>query len=343
MGDLTYRQAGVDIDAGNEFVRRIKALVARTNRPGVIGSIGSFGGLFSIDPGRYREPVLVSGTDGVGTKLKVAFLADRHDTIGIDLVAMCVNDIAVLGAEPLFFLDYLATGQLMPDRDVAIIRGIVEGCRRAGCALIGGETAEMPSMYAAGEYDLAGFAVGVVERSLIVDGRAIRQGDAVIGIASSGLHSNGYSLARKILLEKSGLSVGSVLPECGRTLAEEFLEPTVIYVEVIRKLLGSCAPKGMAHITGGGLTENVPRILPAGLGVRIRRGSWPVPPIFQALSERGPVAFDEMMRDFNMGVGLAVISEASDAERMLEEIASTGQKAWIIGEVTAGLQGVAYV
>ena len=342
-GDLTYRQAGVDIDAGNAFVRRIRSLASKTDRAGVLGSIGGFGGLFSIEPGRYREPVLVSGTDGVGTKLKAAFMANRHDTIGIDLVAMCVNDIAVSGAEPLFFLDYLATGKLVPDRDVAIIRGIVEGCRQAGCALIGGETAEMPSMYADGEYDLAGFAVGIVERSSMIDGKGILEGDAVIGVASSGLHSNGYSLARKILFEKSGLGIGSILPECGRTVGEELLEPTMIYVNLIRGLMDSSPPKGMAHITGGGLTENIPRIIPKGLGVRIRKGSWNMPAVFQALASRGPVAFEEMARDFNMGVGLVVVCAAKNAGKVMRKIADSGHKASAIGEVIAGPTKVTYV
>lgn len=343
MDELTYKQAGVDIDAGNEFVRRIRPLVSQTNRPGVLGAIGGFGGLFSIDPGRYKDPVLVSGTDGVGTKLKVAFLTGRHDTIGIDLVAMCVNDIAVSGAEPLFFLDYLATGKLVPDRDVSIIHGIVEGCRRAGCALIGGETAEMPSMYPDGEYDLAGFAVGIVERSSIVDGKGIREGDSIVGVASSGLHSNGYSLARTIVFDKMKLNVDSNLAACGRSVGEELLEPTIIYVDLIRKLLTSCRPKGMAHITGGGLTENIPRIIPAGLGVRIRKGSWEVPEIFDVLASQGRVAFDEMVRDFNMGIGLVVVASAGDAGRVMEQVSSSGLKSWIIGDVISGPMGVSYV
>jgi phosphoribosylformylglycinamidine cyclo-ligase len=343
MDDPTYRKAGVDIDAGNAFVRRIKPLVSLTHRPGVLGSIGGFGGFFSIEQGKYKDAVLVSGTDGVGTKLKVAFLANRHDTIGIDLVAMCVNDVAVTGAEPLFFLDYLAAGKLDSERDIAIIRGIVEGCRRAGCALIGGETAEMPSMYSSGEYDLAGFAVGIIERSEIVDGMGIREGDGVIGVASSGLHSNGYSLARNILLERSGLDIGAMLPECGRPVGEELLEPTLIYVEVIKRLLSNCRPKGMAHITGGGLTENIPRVLPDNTGVQIRRGSWTVPAIFEVLSSRGPVSLDEMFRDFNMGIGLVLITGPENVEETLQHIATSGHKGWIIGEVIRGSCGVRYV
>ena len=270
-----YRQAGVDIEAGSEFVRRITPLVRSTFRPEVLTDLGGFGGLFRFQADRYKDPVLVSGTDGVGTKLKIAFLLDRHDTVGIDLVAMCVNDVAVSGAEPLFFLDYLATGKLAVPKAEAVIRGIAEGCRQAGCALIGGETAEMPSFYAEGEYDLAGFAVGVVDRAKIIDGQGIRPGDALVGLASTGLHSNGYSLARRVLLEDGGLTVESRLSELDRPLGEVLLTPTRIYAKQLLTLAAEHPITGIAHITGGGVTENLPRILPADCQARVHRGAWP--------------------------------------------------------------------
>jgi phosphoribosylformylglycinamidine cyclo-ligase len=266
---LTYAEAGVDIEAGNAAVRLIRGAVRSTYRPEVLADIGSFGGFFALDVRKYREPVLVSGTDGVGTKLRVAMLADCHNTIGIDAVAMCVNDILVQGAEPLFFLDYLAVGRLIPEKVAAIVDGVAEGCRQAGCALIGGETAEMPGFYGPGEYDLAGFAVGAVERSRIIDGRGIKPGDKLIGFPSSGLHSNGYSLARKVLLDRGGYSVDTYLEQLGRTVGEEMLEPTRIYVKTVLPLMERFQIKGLAHITGGGLTENIPRVLPAGTGIRI--------------------------------------------------------------------------
>src|SRR6184192_4012167 len=275
---LTYRDAGVDIDAGDELVERIKPHVKRTLRPEVIGGLGGFGGLCAL-PAGYKNPVLVSGTDGVGTKLKVAFLTGRHDTVGIDLVAMCVNDIAVIGAEPLFFLDYFATGKLALPKVESVLKGIAEGCRQAGCALIGGETAEMPSFYAEGEYDLAGFAVGVVDRAKIIDGPGLRPGDALVGLASTELHSNGYSLARRVLLEDGGLTVESRLSELDRPLGEVLLTPTRIYAKQILALAADYPIKGIAHITGGGLTENLPRILPADCQARVHRGAWPIPQI----------------------------------------------------------------
>ncbi|MEW6542169.1 MAG: phosphoribosylformylglycinamidine cyclo-ligase [Nitrospirota bacterium] len=342
----TYRQAGVDIDAGNEFVRRITPLVRSTFRPEVLTDLGGFGGLFRFQADRYKEPVLVSGTDGVGTKLKIAFLMDRHDTIGIDLVAMCVNDVAVCGAEPLFFLDYLATGKLAVGRAEAIVRGITEGCRQAGCALIGGETAEMPSFYAEGEYDLAGFAVGVVDRPRIVDGRDIKPGDAVVGLASTGLHSNGYSLARRVLLEDGGLTVQSRPSELDRPLGEVLLTPTRIYAKQILALAAEFRIKGIAHITGGGLTENVPRVLPAGCVATLRRGSWPVPPIFALLKKLGRVEDEELYRVFNMGIGLVLIVAPEQAEALLARAAALGDRGFRIGEITAGAGGekrVAYV
>ncbi len=325
-GGLTYRDAGVDIDAGDELVERIKPHVARTLRREVIGGLGGFGGLFAVPPG-YREPVLVSGTDGVGTKLKVAFATGRHDTIGIDLVAMCVNDIAVMGAEPLFFLDYFASGKLEVATGEAIVAGIAEGCHQAGCALIGGETAELPGMYPPGEYDLAGFAVGVVERSLILDGARITVGDAVIGVASSGLHSNGYSLARKVLLEQLGLPLAEV--------AEDLLRPTRIYVRALRAVLKSCDLRGAAHITGGGLVENPPRILRDGLALRLDERSWPLPALFARIRAGGPVAPPEMRRTFNMGIGLVLVVPPPETQACLAACESAGETAYPIGEVVA--------
>jgi phosphoribosylformylglycinamidine cyclo-ligase len=331
----TYRDAGVDIDAGDEFVERIKPHVRATFRPEVLTDLGGFGGLFRLQANRYQDPVLVSGTDGVGTKLKVAFLMDKHDTVGIDLVAMCVNDIAVSGAEPLFFLDYFATGKLSLQTAEAVVRGISEGCRQAGCALIGGETAEMPSFYGEGEYDLAGFAVGVVDRPKMIDGRQIVPGDVVIGIASSGLHSNGFSLVRKVLFEKSRLTVGTILPELRGTLGEALLTPTRIYAKQILALAESCPIKGLAHITGGGITENLPRVFPARCGARIRRGSWPVLPVFHAIQDRGAVEVEEMYRVFNMGIGMILIVAPDYADLAISKIEALGDRAYCLGEMVA--------
>lgn len=329
----TYRQAGVNIEAGNEFVRRITPLVRSTFRPEVLTDLGGFGGLFRFQADRYAEPVLVSGTDGVGTKLKIAFLMDRHDTVGIDLVAMCVNDVVVSGAEPLFFLDYLATGKLAVPKAEAILRGIAEGCRQAGCALIGGETAEMPSMYAEGEYDLAGFAVGVVDRSKIIDGKDIVPGDLLVGLASTGLHSNGYSLARRVLLEDGGLTVQSRLSDLSQPLGEALLTPTRIYAKQILALAADYPIKGLAHITGGGLTENLPRILPKGCRARLHRGAWPVPPIFQVLRSMGKVDEEELYRVFNMGIGLALVVSADHVEKLIARAAELGDRGFRIGEI----------
>lgn len=331
----TYRDAGVDIDAGDEFVDRIKPLVRSTFRPEVLTELGGFGGLFRFQADRYTDPVLVSGTDGVGTKLKIAFLMDRHDTVGIDLVAMCVNDIAVSGAEPLFFLDYFATGKLSIATAETVVRGIAEGCRQAGCALIGGETAEMPSLYAAGEYDLAGFAVGVVDRPKMIDGRRIQAGDALIGLASTGLHSNGFSLARKVLLEQDRLSVSSRLPELGASLGETLLVPTRIYAKQVLALIGEFDIKGIAHVTGGGITENLPRVCPPRCGADIRRGAWPVPPIFQVIQERGRVPRDEMYRVFNMGIGLILVTDAAQADAVISRVGELGDRAYLIGAIVA--------
>ncbi|MFO0706191.1 MAG: phosphoribosylformylglycinamidine cyclo-ligase [Nitrospira sp.] len=336
----TYREAGVDIDAGDEFVDRITPLVRSTFRPEVLTDLGGFGGLFRLQADKYQDPVLVSGTDGVGTKLKVAFLADRHDTVGIDLVAMCVNDIAVSGAEPLFFLDYFATGKLSVPKAQDVLKGIAEGCRQAGCALIGGETAEMPSMYADGEYDLAGFAVGVVDRPKIIDGRSIVPGDAVIGLASSGLHSNGYSLARRVLLDQAKLTVSSHVPELGTTLGDALLVPTRIYAKQILTLVREFSIKGIAHVTGGGITENLPRVFPAGVAARIHRDRWPVPPICSLISRLGHVDREEMFRVFNMGIGLILVVPPASVDAVLARAQALGDRGYLIGEiVSAGETG----
>jgi phosphoribosylformylglycinamidine cyclo-ligase len=339
----TYRQAGVDIEAGSEFVRRITPLVRSTFRPEVLTDLGGFGGLFRFQADRYKDPVLVSGTDGVGTKLKIAFLLDRHDTVGIDLVAMCANDVVVSGAEPLFFLDYLATGKLAVPKAEAVIRGIADGCRQAGCALIGGETAEMPSFYAEGEYDLAGFAVGVVDRAKIIDGQGIRPGDALVGLASTGLHSNGYSLARRVLLEDGRLTVESRLSELDRPLGEVLLTPTRIYAKQILTLAAEHPVTGIAHITGGGVTENLPRILPAGCQARVHRGAWPIPPICKLIMKIGRVEEEEMYRVFNMGIGLVLVTQAGHADRLIARAAELGDRGYRIGEIVAGEKRVEYV
>lgn len=340
---LTYAGAGVDIEAGNEAVRLMRGAVRSTFRPEVLADIGGFGGFFALDTAKYRAPVLVSGTDGVGTKLRIAMLTGRHDTIGIDAVAMCVNDILVQGAEPLFFLDYLAVGKLVPARVAAIVSGVAEGCRLAGCSLIGGETAEMPGFYGPEEYDIAGFAVGVVERSKIVNGSSIEPGDSVIGLPSAGLHSNGYSLARKALLEVAGWKVDTYLEELGRTVGEEMLEPTRIYVKAVLPLLENYQIKGLAHITGGGLTGNIPRILPEGTSVNIKNGSWPAPLVFDLIREIGGVAGPEMFRTFNMGIGLVAIVPKEQAEAVMSDLLSRGEKSYLIGEVAEGSGEVVYV
>jgi len=327
---LTYRDAGVDIDAGDRLVENIKPFAKRTLRKGVLAGIGGFGALFEIARKRYREPVLVAGTDGVGTKLKLAFELNRHATIGIDLVAMSVNDILTHGAEPLFFLDYYACGRLDVATATKVIKGIAEGCRQAGCALIGGETAEMPGMYLAGEYDLAGFAVGVVEKSRIMDGSGISEGDVVIGLASSGAHSNGYSLIRKIIAMK-GVDLSAKFH--GRALSEVILEPTRIYVKPVLKLVRSIAVKGLAHITGGGLLENVPRILPARLAARIERAAWNLPHLFQWLKQEGGIADAELYRVFNCGIGMVAVVGAAEAGAALNALRAAGESAWRIGRV----------
>jgi phosphoribosylformylglycinamidine cyclo-ligase len=334
---MDYKASGVDIDAGNEAVRRIRGLARSTFTPGVLSDIGSFGGLFRLDPARHRDPVLVASADGVGTKLKVAFLARKHDTVGIDLVNHCVNDILVQGAEPLFFLDYLATGRLSPDVVEAIVTGIAHACRENQCALLGGETAEMPGFYADGEYDLAGFIVGAVDRHHVIDGRTIDTGDVLIGLPSSGLHTNGYSLARRIAFERCGLAVDSYVPELGSTLGEALLRPHRSYLSSVGAVLRSGSIKGMAHITGGGLTENLPRSLPPGTAARVDMGSWTVPPIFGWLQASGHVPVEDMMRTFNMGIGLVVVCAADRAGTVLNELSAHGERnAGVIGEVVHG-------
>lgn len=340
---LTYREAGVDIEQADRFVSLITPLARSTFRPEVISDIGSFNALFKLDLKKYREPVLVSGTDGVGTKLKIAFMLDKHDTVGIDLVAMCVNDILTCGAEPLFFLDYIATGKLSPEKSVEIVKGIAAGCREAGCSLIGGETAEMPGFYQPEEYDLCGFAVGVVEEGEIITGRGIREGDIIIGISSSGLHSNGYSLAREII-SRNRLALSFYLEETGSTLGEELLKPTRIYVKAFRALKDSGINiKGMAHITGGGITGNLPRIFPEDVSAVIDKGSWDVPFIFRFLQRLGDVPEDEMFRTFNMGIGYIIVVPVGEGGKVVSILKEAGYDACKIGIIEKGNKEVRYV
>ncbi len=339
---LTYADAGVDINAGTEAVELMKEHVKKTFRPEVLADLGGFGGLFALNTAKYKEPVLVSGTDGVGTKLMVAFMMDKHDTVGIDAVAMCANDILVQGAEPLFFLDYLAVGRLVPERVADVVKGIAEGCRQAGCALIGGETAEMPGFYGEDEYDIAGFVVGVADRQRIIDGSRIVPGDSVIGLPSSGLHSNGYSLARKALLEVGGFKADTYLDELGRTVGEEMLEPTRIYARQILPLLEKYDIRGMAHITGGGLTENIPRILPEGTKVVLDPKAWPEKPVFSLIKRTGGIETEEMYRTFNMGIGMAIIVPSGQADAVMAELGAAGETAYLIGAVAEGERQVEY-
>ncbi len=332
---MTYKGAGVDIEAGNRFVDLIKPLVKSTNRPEVLTDIGGFGGLFSLNKDKYKSPVLVSSTDGVGTKLKLAFELDRHNTVGIDLVAMCVNDIIVQGAEPLFFLDYLATGKLAPEKAAGIVEGIAEGCRQAGCALIGGETAELPGFYGDGEYDLAGFTVGVVDRDAIIDGSSIQVGEVLIGIASNGLHSNGYSLARRIASERLEGGLDAVLPELGESLGDALLRPTRIYVKSILNLLRSFTIQGMAHITGGGLLENVPRVLPRHCKAVIHKDAWPKLPLFEILREAGNLEEKELYLTFNYGIGMVLVVRKEDADDIISRLHGLHEQAYVIGEIAA--------
>ncbi|MGH8494555.1 MAG: phosphoribosylformylglycinamidine cyclo-ligase [Gammaproteobacteria bacterium] len=333
---LTYRDAGVDIDAGNALVRRIGPAAERTRRPGVLSGIGGFGGLFELSA-RYHEPVLVAGTDGVGTKLKLAIELGRHATVGIDLVAMCVNDVIVQGAEPLFFLDYYATGHLDVDVAESVIVGIAHGCEMAGAALLGGETAEMPGMYGAGDYDLAGFCVGVVEKQKLIDGSRVRAGDAIIGLESSGPHSNGYSLVRKVL-EASSAGLDTRLGDS--SLADLLMQPTRIYVKPLLALIEAVEVRALAHITGGGIVENLPRVLPEGLEAQIDLSSWTRPAVFDWLQEAGNIAEDEMRRTFNCGIGMAVCVSSGDAERALRDLAEAGEAPRVIGSVASGSRGV---
>ncbi|WP_127588447.1 phosphoribosylformylglycinamidine cyclo-ligase [Paenibacillus koleovorans] len=338
-----YKQAGVDIAAGNEAVVRMKKHVQKTFRPEVLTELGGFGALFGLNKDKYEEPVLVSGTDGVGTKLKLAFAMDKHDTIGIDAVAMCVNDVVVQGAEPLFFLDYLACDKVIPEKIEAIVKGIADGCLQAGCSLIGGETAEMPGMYGKGEYDIAGFTVGIVDKKNIIDGRSIVPGDAVIGLASSGVHSNGFSLVRKLLLEDKGYSLQETVEGLGgEKLGDVLLAPTRIYVKQVLAMLEKVQIKGMAHITGGGFLENIPRVLPANVNVEIEYGSWPILPIFSLLQEAGSVSNNDMFRTFNMGIGMVIVVPADQAEEALRAAEAQGEKAYRIGTVTPGEQVVTF-
>ncbi|RID82297.1 phosphoribosylformylglycinamidine cyclo-ligase [Peribacillus asahii] len=336
-----YKQAGVDIEAGYEAVNRMKKHVARTMRPEVMNGLGGFGGMFDLSSLGLKEPVLVSGTDGVGTKLLLAFMMDKHDTIGIDAVAMCVNDVVVQGAAPLYFLDYIACGKADPARIEMIVKGVAEGCEQAGCALIGGETAEMPGMYEIEEYDVAGFTVGACEKSRLITGENIAEGDVLIGLASSGIHSNGYSLVRKILLEDAGMKLQDFVPEFNRTLGEELLTPTKIYVRSILSTLEKYELKGLAHITGGGFIENIPRMLPEGTGVDIKLGSWTIPTVFNYLEEKGKLQQQEMFNIFNMGIGMVAVVKKEEAEQVLAHFEQCGETASIIGTVVAG-EGVSF-
>jgi phosphoribosylformylglycinamidine cyclo-ligase len=330
---FSYKKAGVDIEAGERMVRKIKDMVRSTFRPEVLTEIGGFAGLFKPNMGRYKEPVFAAATDGVGTKLKLAFMLDKHNTVGIDAVAMCVNDLVVQGAEPLFFLDYLAVGKLEESRSAEIISGVVEGCKMAGCALLGGETAEMPGFYAPGEYDLAGFAVGIVEKEKVITGKNIVPGDILIGLASNGLHSNGFSLVRKILFEHAGLKPEFSPPQFGCSLGEELLRPTFIYVPLVLSLLKEFEIKGIAHITGGGLKLNLPRVFPPNVKGVLHKFSWEIPPIFPFIQELGKVEEEEMYRTFNMGIGMVLVVSPEDSGRVLNRITQSGWKAWEIGSV----------
>ncbi len=335
---MNYKESGVDIEAGNEVVRRIRQMARGTFTSNVLSDIGSFGGLFGLDVARYRQPVLVASADGVGTKLKVAFMTGRHDTVGADLVNHCVNDILVQGAEPLFFLDYLATGALAPDIAEQIVAGVARGCRENGCALLGGETAEMPGFYAAGEYDIAGFIVGVVDRERVIDGQRVAAGDVLIGLPSSGLHTNGYSLARRIAFEQVGLNASARVQELGAAIGDALLAPHRSYLPVIRPLLPSGTIKAMAHITGGGITDNVPRVLPEGVRARIDTSAWEVPPIFRWLQRAGNVPDADMRRTFNMGIGLILVVASAEAAGVLAQL----PEGRVIGDLAPGNRAVTY-
>jgi phosphoribosylformylglycinamidine cyclo-ligase len=330
---VSYKDAGVDIEKGDAFVQAIKPMVESTFRPEVLTKIGGFAGCVSLNLERYKKPILVSSTDGVGTKLKIAFLMNHHDTVGIDLVAMCVNDIVVSGAKPLFFLDYLATSKLDTEKAAKVVSGIVKGCIEAECSLIGGETAEMPGFYKAGEYDLAGFAVGIVEDAQVIDGSGVTVGDKLIGIASSGLHSNGYSLVRKLLLDQLKMNLEKRVEEIGEVLGEELLRPTRIYAKTVLNLTRDFKVVGIAHITGGGITGNLPRIIPKGCKAVVQKGTWDIPPIFSYLKEKGKISEQEMLRTFNNGIGMILVVRSKEVDDILTRLHSLGEKAFIIGEV----------
>lgn len=333
---LTYKDAGVDIDAGNRSVQLIKDSVKATYRPEVLGDLGGFGGLFALQAAKYKEPVLVSGTDGVGTKLRLAFMLDKHDTIGQDAVAMCVNDILVQGAEPLFFLDYLAVGKLDPEQVADVVKGVASACRESGCALIGGETAEMNGFYPEGEYDIAGFVVGVVEKSKLITAEKVREGDILLGLPSSGVHSNGYSLVRKIVFEHKGFKGDEYIEELGKTIGEELLTPTRLYPQSCLPLLKEFDLHGLVHITGGGFYDNIPRALPKGLAVEVNAEAWQVPPIFKLLQQWGNVEWPEMYRTFNMGIGMVLIASVDEAEKIEAFLAARGETVYEIGRVMKG-------
>ena len=335
-----YSEAGVDIDKGNLFISRIKPLVADTHRRGVLSDIGGFSGLFSLSSENVKNPVLVSSTDGVGTKLLVAKLCNRHDTIGIDLVAMCVNDVVVCGAKPLFFLDYFASSSLELEVATEVVRGSAKGCKLASCSLIGGETAEMPGLYQPGDYDLAGFSVGICDRDMIIDGSDIRVGDKIIGLASSGLHSNGYSLARKIFFEDAGKTVHDHIEELGRSVGEELLTPTRIYVDSLVNILRRHRIHGLVHVTGGGFIDNIPRVLPSGCVAHIESDAWPIPPVFAFLQEKGQVESREMYRTFNMGIGMIAVVSAKDCEDIMQQFTAHGEEPYLIGEIRAAQPSV---
>ncbi|MBV7505372.1 phosphoribosylformylglycinamidine cyclo-ligase [Bacillus sp. sid0103] len=337
-----YRQAGVNIDAGNEAVERMKKHVKKTFRPEVLTGLGGFGALFKPDLSKIEEPVFVSGTDGVGTKLKIAFAMNKHDTIGIDAVAMCVNDVIVQGAEPLFFLDYLACGKIIPEKIEAIVKGIADGCVQAGCSLIGGETAEMPGMYQDEEYDIAGFTVGMVDQKHVIDGTKVKEGQALIGLTSSGIHSNGFSLVRKVLLEDAKLSLGDYVEELGTELGKVLLEPTKIYVKSVLSTIRKFNVTGMVHVTGGGFYDNIPRVLPKGLQAEIRDGSWKVPGVFSFIQQKGKISDYDMFRTFNMGIGMILVVDIADSRGVLDHLETLGENAFVIGTVQKGNEDVVF-
>lgn len=339
---LTYRAAGVDVEAGYETVKLIKQHTKRTMIPGVLGELGSFGGFFEITKEDYRNPILVSGTDGVGTKLQIAFMTGKHDTIGIDCVAMCVNDVACHGAKPLFFLDYIGTGKLEPKVAADIVKGVSDGCVEAGCALIGGETAEMPGFYEDGEYDLAGFAVGIVDKDNVINGSKVSEGNVLIGIASSGIHSNGYSLVRKLFFGINDFDINTKFDELECTLGEELLKPTKIYVKTVQALIGRYQINGIAHITGGGFIENIPRTIPSGFMAVVELGSWDIPPVFKLMQKLGNIEEKEMFNTFNMGIGLVLAVKKEDASDIICTLRDLGEKAYIIGSVAKGEGGIEF-